>query len=311
MGLLRVEDLVTGKRSDGKEAAGEACAEVYVTGEYETAVNGEKQDGFPAHVDLSTADKNNGGQEHNPTLNIDRLGHLKLETVDDLFGILQLKKRRKERKIHAHKKESKPEILPETVDQAAFLKAAEENKIAVVEKYLSDGGDPNACDHFKRSALHKACCQGHIEVMKKLLEAGASIENKDKLDATAVHWACRGGSLPALELLLNEGGKISSRDKLYSTPLHVAVRTGHYECAEHLIHCGADISAKDREGDTPLHDAVRINRFKMIKLLLMYGASMKTKNNDGKTPMDSLLAWQNGAKNILCNFKEDEACPTH
>ncbi|KAG9268373.1 ankyrin repeat domain-containing protein 1-like isoform X1 [Astyanax mexicanus] len=310
MGLLRVEDLVTGRRSDGKEVAGEACAEVYATGEYETAVNSEKQDGFHAHADLSaTVDKDQN--EHNPTLNIDRLGHLKLETVDDLFGILQLKKRRKERKILAQKKEAEPEILPETVDQPTFLKAAEENKIAVVEKYLSDGGDPNTSDHFRRSALHKACSQGHIEVMKKLLEAGASIEQKDKLDATAVHWACRGGSLPALELLLNEGGKISSRDKLYSTPLHVAVRTGHYECAEHLIHCGADISAKDREGDTPLHDAVRINRFKMIKLLLMYGANMKTKNNDGKTPMESLLAWQSGAKNILCNFKEDAACTTH
>ncbi|KAI4875270.1 hypothetical protein NFI96_002862 [Prochilodus magdalenae] len=299
---------VTGKRCEGKETGG-ACAEVYAAGEYETAVNREKQDGFSIRADLSTADSNRQNED-NLTLNIDWLGHLKLETVDDLFSILQLKKRRKERKLHAQKKEPEPEILPETVDQATFLKAAEENKLAVVEKYLADGGDPNAYDHFKRNALHKACSQGHIEVMKKLLEAGASIESKDKLDATAVHWACRGGSLPALELLLNEGGKINSRDKLYSTPLHVAVRTGHYECAEHLIHCGADICAKDREGDTPLHDAVRINRFKMIKLLLMYGASMKTKNNDGKTPMESLLAWQNGAKNILYNFKEDASSPT-
>ncbi|XP_066502892.1 ankyrin repeat domain-containing protein 1 [Hoplias malabaricus] len=308
MGLLRVEDLVTGKRHDGKEA-GEACAEVCAAGEYETAVNREKVDGFP--TEPSPMDKNNSISQnhHNLTLNIDRLGHLKLESVDDLFGILQLKKRRKERRILAQKKEPEPEILPETVDQVMFLRAAEENKLSVVEKYLSDGGDPNACDDFKCSALHKASSQGHIEVIKRLLEAGALIENTDKLDATAVHWACRGGSLPALELLLNEGGKISSRDKLYSTPLHVAVRTGHYECAEHLIHCGADISAKDREGDTPLHDAVRINRFKMIKLLLMYGASMKTKNNDAKTPMESLLAWQNGAKNILSNFKEEAVSP--
>lgn len=40
----------------------------------------------------------------------DNSGRLKLETVDDLFNILQLKKRRRERKIH---KKKQPE--PETV----------------------------------------------------------------------------------------------------------------------------------------------------------------------------------------------------
>ncbi|XP_076835007.1 uncharacterized protein ankrd1a [Brachyhypopomus gauderio] len=303
MGLLRVEDLVTGKRCEGKEVGG-ACAEVYAAGEYEATVNCEKQDG-------TQTCETDGHSQTGPqlTLNVDQLGHLRLETVDDLFNILQLRKRRRERKIKSQKKEPEPEILPETVDQDMFLTAVVENKMLVVEKYLSVGGDPNACDHFKRSALHKACFHGHVDIMKRLLAAGASIENKDKLDATAVHWACRGGSLPALELLLNEGGKVGSRDKLLSTPLHVAVRTGHYECAEHLIHCGADISARDREGDMPLHDAVRINRFKMIKLLLMYGARLNATNNDGKTPMELLLAWQNGAKNILCNFKEDEPLP--
>lgn len=42
---------------------------------------------------------------------MDRSGRLKLETVDDLFNILQLRKRRRERKAPAHKKQQ-PE--PET-----------------------------------------------------------------------------------------------------------------------------------------------------------------------------------------------------
>uniref|UniRef100_W5UDM1 Ankyrin repeat domain-containing protein 1 n=1 Tax=Ictalurus punctatus TaxID=7998 RepID=W5UDM1_ICTPU len=298
MGLLRVADLVTGRSSEEKEAE-HMCVEV---GEYESAVTREKQDGTHTHTLLSD---NTQDTQHNLKLNVDVSGHLKLETVDDLYNILQFRQKRKERKRQIHQKQPEPEILPEIVDESTFLTAVAENKLAVVEKFLSDGGDPNTSDHFERSALHKACYQGHVDVMKKLLEAGASIENKDKLDATAVHWACRGGSLPALELLLNEGGKLNSRDKLLSTPLHVAVRTGHLECAEHLIHCGADINARDREGDTPLHDAVRINRFKMIKLLLMYGANIKSKNNDGKTPMECLLLWQSGAKNILSDFKDE------
>ncbi|XP_063048247.1 ankyrin repeat domain-containing protein 1 [Engraulis encrasicolus] len=305
MGLLSVEELVTGKRCDGQDDG--ACADVYAVGvgEYEASIHQEKQDGVrsqpPQGITTGT-----DATLNELNLKIDISGHLKLETVDDLYNILQLRKRRRQRKPITHKKEPEPEVVPEVVDADAFLKAAMENKLPVIEKYLEDGGDPNTSDHFNRSALHKASYRGHLDVMKRLLEAGASIEMKDKLDATAVHWVCRGGSLPALELLLNQGGKLNSRDKLRSTPLHVAVRTGHYECAEYLIHCGADINAKDRDGDTPMHDAVRINRFKMIKLLLMYGASLKTKNMDGKSPMESLLAWQSGAKTILVNGVSDE-----
>uniref|UniRef100_A0A3Q4GL81 Ankyrin repeat domain-containing protein 1 n=1 Tax=Neolamprologus brichardi TaxID=32507 RepID=A0A3Q4GL81_NEOBR len=276
---------VTGKRSEGIEA------DDFQGGVYEAAVNQEKRDDRRSHGELGT----------------DRSGRLKLETVDDLFNILQLRKKRRERKSPVLKKdEPEPEAVPETVDEELFLTAVMENKLAVVEKYLSDGGSPDASDNFQRTALHKASFKGHVEVMQRLLEAGAAMEQKDKLEATAVHWACRGGSLPALQLLLDRGAKFTSRDKLHSTPLHVAVRTGHCDCAEHLIHCGADLNAKDRDGDTPMHDAVRINRFKMIKLLMMYGASLNTKNSDGKTPMETLYSWQNGAKSLLCNFSEEK-----
>ncbi|XP_060942869.1 ankyrin repeat domain-containing protein 1-like [Limanda limanda] len=296
MGLHSVEELVTGKRSEGKESAD------FQGGVYEAAVNQEKRDDLGSHGD-------SGGEQEVSVaaLNTDRSGRLKLETVDDLFNILQLRKRRRERKSPVHKKQQpEPETVPETVDEQMFLTAAMENKLPVVEKFLSDGGNANVCDHFQRTALHKAAFRGNMEVMKSLLEAGAAIEKKDKLEATALHWACRGGSLPALQLLLDQGAKVTSRDKLQSTPLHVAVRTGHSECAEHLVHCGADVNAKDRDGDTPMHDAVRINRFKMIKLLMMYGARLNTKNSDGKTPLETLSSWQNGAKSLLCNCDQEK-----
>ncbi|KAJ7984965.1 hypothetical protein DPEC_G00360210 [Dallia pectoralis] len=305
MGLHTVEELVTGKRCEGREAD-QHLTGVFSESVYEAAVNQEKQDGRRLHKHLGNIPGTNEREITVVNLNTDKSGRLMLETVDDLFNILQLRKRRRERKVLS-KKEPEPEIIPDTVNEETFLNAAMENKLPVIEKYLSAGGDPNVGDHFQRTALHKASSKGHVEIVNRLLRAGASIEKKDKLDATAVHWACRGGSQPVLELLLNEGGKFNSRDKLWSTPLHVAVRTGHHECAEHLIHCGADVNAKDRDGDTPMHDAVRINRFKMIRILLMYGASLKTKNNDGKSPSDNLLAWQSGAKNILSNVNSEKS----
>ncbi|XP_059387978.1 ankyrin repeat domain-containing protein 1b [Carassius carassius] len=205
-----------------------------------------------------------------------------------------------------YKTQPKQEIVNDFVDEDEFLKAALDNKLPMIKSYLARGADPNACDNFNRTALHRACLQGNVEIVQTLLETGASIENKDKLQATEVHWACRGGSLPVLEALLNHGAKLDSSDKLRSTPLHVAVRTGHHECAEHLILCGADVNAKDIEGDTPLHDAVRLNRFKLIQLLLLHGGDLKLKNRDGKAPMDSVCEWQNGAKNIFDNFKDEK-----
>ncbi|CAN9500171.1 unnamed protein product [Ophioblennius macclurei] len=310
MGLHTVEEMVTRKRSDGKEATD------FQGGAYETTVDREKRDDRRSHRQLEVGgalpEAGDSGSEQEEVsvaaLNTDKSGRLKLETVDDLFNILQLRKRRRERKNPTHrKKEPEPESMPDFVGEELFLMVVMENKLPVVEKYLSDGGNPNAADNFQRTALHKASFGGHVEVMKKLLEVGANMEKKDKLEATAVHWACRGGHLPALQLLLDQGAKFTSRDKLHSTPLHVAVRTGHCECAEFLIHCGADVNAKDRDGDTPMHDAVRINRFKMIKLLMMYGASLTTKNSDGKTPMQTLYSWQNGAKSLLCNFSEEKS----
>lgn len=49
---------------------------------------------------------------------MDRSGRLKLETVDDLFNILQLRKKRRQRKTPIHKKHE-PE--PEAVVRSPFF----------------------------------------------------------------------------------------------------------------------------------------------------------------------------------------------
>uniref|UniRef100_A0A8B9SMH9 Ankyrin repeat domain 2 n=1 Tax=Anas platyrhynchos TaxID=8839 RepID=A0A8B9SMH9_ANAPL len=117
---------------------------------------------------------------------------------------------------------------------------------AVIEKFLADGGSPDTCDEFHRTALHRSSLEGHTDILQKLLDSGATVDFRDRLDCTAVHWACRGGHLDAVKLLQDRGADLNLKDKLLSTPLHVATRTGHPDIVEHLIHCGVDINSPDR-----------------------------------------------------------------
>ncbi|CAG01031.1 unnamed protein product, partial [Tetraodon nigroviridis] len=132
------------------------------------------------------------------------------------------------------------------VDEDDFWKACDQNNLLVINRYLTTGGDVDACDVFKRTGLHRACSLGHIEVVTRLIEARANIDSRDKLWSTCVHAACRGGHLSVLQLLLKHGADITAADKLNSTPLHVSVRTGHLDCVQYLIHNGASVNTQDR-----------------------------------------------------------------
>ncbi|XP_039564659.1 ankyrin repeat domain-containing protein 1 [Passer montanus] len=313
--MMKVEELVTGKKVDDKET-GSFLPEDFKNGEYEAAVRLEKQEDLktvPEHSltrgDLAyEKDKKLEAELKKKKLQ----ARSKLENLEDLEKIIELKKKKRCKKVKVPVlKKPEPEVITGPVDIPTFFKAALENKLPVIEKYLSDKGDPNVCDKYKRTALHRACSEGHLEVVKKLVEAGAQLEQKDMLHSTALHWACRGGNLDVLKFLLDKGININARDKLLSTPLHVAVRTGRYDCGEHLIACEADLNARDREGDTPMHDAVRMNRYKIIRLLILHGADLTLKNCEGKTPMDLVLQWQNGTKEIFNSLKDNSKKSTH
>ncbi|KAF4791346.1 Ankyrin repeat domain-containing protein 1 [Turdus rufiventris] len=280
--MMKVEELVTGKKVDDKET-GSFLPEDFKNGEYEAAVRLEKQEDLktiPEHS-LTRGDLAYEKEKRlEAELKKKKLqARSKLENLEDLEKIIELKKKKRCKKVKVPVlKKPEPEVITGPVDIPTFFKAALENKLPVIEKYLSDKGDPNVCD---------------------------------KLHSTALHWACRGGNLDVLKFLLDKGVNINARDKLLSTPLHVAVRTGRYECGEQLIACEADLNARDREGDTPMHDAVRLNRYKIIRLLILHGANLTLKNCEGKTPMDLVLQWQNGTKEIFNSLKDNSKKSAH
>uniref|UniRef100_A0A8C0NKV6 Ankyrin repeat domain-containing protein 23 n=1 Tax=Canis lupus familiaris TaxID=9615 RepID=A0A8C0NKV6_CANLF len=229
---------------------------------------------------------------------------LNLETLADLENLVQRRReKRLKRRVPPRAPEPvakpQPQAQREPVDLEMFLKAAAENQEALIDKYLTDGGDPSAHDKLHRTALHWACLKGHGQLVNRLLEAGASVDARDLLDRTPVFWACRGGHLDILKQLLNQGAQVNARDKIWSTPLHVAVRTRHCDCLEHLIACGAHLDAQDKEGDTALHEAVRHGHYKAMKVLLLYGAKLGVQNAASVTPVQLAQDWQRGIREAL------------
>uniref|UniRef100_A0A8C2DTB4 Ankyrin repeat domain 2 (stretch responsive muscle) n=1 Tax=Cyprinus carpio TaxID=7962 RepID=A0A8C2DTB4_CYPCA len=202
--------------------------------------------------------------------------------IVDLGGaenIIELRMKKKIRNNTAAPKD--PMDVP--VDE--FLEAAAQGKMEVVEKFLEDGGDPNICDEFRKTALHRAALENHTKIVEKLLDKGADINFKDRLDCRAVHWACRGGSLSALKVLQDRGADINVRDKV--------------RCLAHLCmwpHGQVTIFFFLKEGDTALHDAVRLNRYKIVKLLILAGADMQIKKCCKYRPVKQ---WQFDTKETL------------
>ncbi|CAL8366329.1 unnamed protein product [Gadus morhua 'NCC'] len=184
------------------------------------------------------------------------------------------------------------------VDTEDFLSAAIQGRQPVVEKYLSDDGNPNACDRLGRTALHRASMGGHLAVVCSLLDRGADVQSTDRLGSRPVHWACRGGRVEVIRALTERGGDLDARDKLHSTPLHVATRTGHGDIVEYLLSCGVRVNCRDREGDTALHDAVRLHRGAIVKLLIAAGADTQIRNHEGLTALEQVKQWHSDTMEI-------------
>ncbi|NXT12909.1 ANKR1 protein, partial [Prunella fulvescens] len=174
---------VTGKKVDDKET-GSFLPEDFKNGEYEAAVRLEKQEDLKTIPEHSLT-RGDLAYEKEKKLEAELKkkkleARSKLENLEDLEKIIELKKKKRCKKVKVPVlKKPEPEVITGPVDIPTFFKAALENKLPVIEKYLSDKGDPNVCDKYKRTALHRACSEGHLEVVKKLVEAGAQLEQKD------------------------------------------------------------------------------------------------------------------------------------
>lgn len=157
-------------------------------------------------------------------------------------------------------------------NKTALHRAARYGHLAIVERLLDAGADPNIRDYFYRSPLNRAAKFGHEDVVACLLARGADVARGWTSDhmtySVAIHdWSIR---LTAEDIKTDDRGRYvsipsdSSRGARYdydadnagATPLHLAAAFGHVTIAEKLVRAGLPIDAADRNGETALQWAV-------------------------------------------------------
>ncbi|KAI3097122.1 hypothetical protein CBS147333_9396 [Penicillium roqueforti] len=130
--------------------------------------------------------------------------------------------------------ESKSKIcssMPETIHGAAS-----KGDSGVLRKLLRRGGDVNAVDGQRRTALHLAASNGHREAAELLLsQKSIDLAALDQTNGTPLHAAAMGGHLAVVDLLLHQNAPVNCKDNYRNTPLWYSTSSHRDDVTERLL----------------------------------------------------------------------------
>lgn len=117
--------------------------------------------------------------------------------------------------------------MPSVSRETHLRSAASTNNVELLQFYLEKGTNPNAADHYNRTALHLAAAQGYMDIINALIQHGADPNVRDRMGNTPLHLAsCQGGSgtkgLAIIKVLLQAGTNLDSINSLGNNPLDLA-----------------------------------------------------------------------------------------
>jgi uncharacterized protein len=193
-------------------------------------------------------------------------------------------------------------------EQSAFLIAASEGYLDLLELTLDLGADVGSLDSYHGTALIRAAERGHADIVGRLLQSKIEVDHVNRLGWTALHEAIwLGKETPSyadtVRLLVAGGADIKlaaqadgrtplvmARERGFgqvettvrrsskaatraeNAELLAASRSGDADGAAIAIRGGADLEARDGRRRTPLLLAATFDRTAVARLLVSLGA---------------------------------------
>ncbi len=160
-----------------------------------------------------------------------------------------------------------------------LLAAVFENNLAVAEKLLAIGADPNLRDIQGRHSLFIAVDMGYPEMAKLLIRHGADVAKAPTGNVTAesmLHRASPARYKEMLKILCDAGADVDTTNVNGRTALYTAIAGNDAAKIATLLELGADPNKPDMNGSRPIDCALVsrgfYNNFEVIKALLEAGA---------------------------------------
>lgn len=147
-----------------------------------------------------------------------------------------------------------------TLDQQ-LIAAAWKNDVTEARRLINAGANVNAVDDTVQSAFLIAASEGYVELLDLTLQHGADVRSLDSYRGTALIRAAERGHAAVVGRLLQAGVAVDHVNRLGWTALHEAVLLGkgtpqYVDTVRLLIAAGADRNKPaERDGITPVQAA--------------------------------------------------------
>lgn len=180
-----------------------------------------------------------------------------------------------------------------------IIDAIESQDVALLNKLLKSGGNPNAKNREGTQALSLSAMLGMTDMSRLLVEHDAQVCAVDPHTKwTALHWAAQGNDSHLCKLLIERGADVNARASADMTPLLAASSVDALQVCRLLLSHGASVEDSSMTQATPLFKAAQANRLQNAQLFIEHGANLEAKNQKGLTPLRQ--ASLNGHDRMCC-----------